>query len=267
MYHHGRHIYTKRVILEKVIVPTTKKYVIPLGDSLTNHCIWEAEIMNICNSIEFVGTRFRTVQNSDGENVTVYDEGRSGFSSFDYTNGHSYTGGSDGGGDETVNRWYNEGFSMTHYMNNYYPQSKPNPDAITFFLGMNDIIGTSKTVDEIVENIKTMLDSIREYNSTLPVLVLTPNLRYFNSNSAEENYKMGQYSMAVENLVKSYQHMAFVPLSIGMDSEHNYNMKDVTINTRTTETQKVASDITHPNNNGYWQMADWIVGGISKLLS
>ena len=73
-----------------------------------------------------------------------------------------------------------------------------------------------------------------------------------------------QFANALEELCKTYTNIVYVPLIICMDSDNNYNMKDAPINSRSTLTEKVASDITHPANNGYWQMADLIVGAILR---
>ena len=70
----------------------------------------------------------------------------------------------------------------------------------------------------------------------------------------------------MESLVETYENMVLLPLPIGMDSANNYNTRTVTVNTRRTDTELTASDITHPADPGYWQIADYVLGAISYLM-
>lgn len=262
VYKNNKVVYTKRMEVYRVKNPTNNVYVLPFGDSLTNHCVWESEAMNISDKLSFVGSRSRTITDADGNNRLVYDEGRAGFTTFDYTSGKSYTGGSDSGGDESVNRWYDgTKFSTSYYFSNHFPTEQNVPSSFNFFLGMNDLVG-SKTIDEIIDNVKFMLDDIVSYSSTLKISVCSPQLRW--GANYNERKRFMQFANALEELCKTYTNIVYVPLIICMDSDNNYNMKDAPINSRSTLTEKVASDITHPANNGYWQMADLIVGAILR---
>lgn len=255
-------IATKRTELYRVPMPSSNVYAMAFGDSLTNHCVWESEAMNICNKLLFVGSRSRNVADSDGETRLIYHEGRAGFSTFDYTSGKAYMYGSDSGGNESVNRWYDGSkFSTSYYFANHFPPEQNPPTSFNYFMGMNDLTG-SKTVDEIISNIKVMIDDIVSYNNSMKISVCSPQLRW--EATYEEKKKFMQFAIALEELCKTYNNVVYVPLIIGMDSENNYNMKDETINTRSTEKEKVSTDMTHPANSGYWQMADWIVGAIVR---
>lgn len=245
-------------------------YLLPFGDSLTNHCVWESELMNMAENIICVGSRSRNVKDSDGETRTVYDEGRAGFTSFNYTNGSQYVGGTDGGGDETShNRWYDptaEKFSAEYYFENNFPSNQTDPSVMTVFLGMNDLLGTH-TVDEIVANMKSIVDDVLSYNSDMLIVLMTPQLRYLPSLNGHEHLLFLEYAEKMEEMASDYANIVFLPLPIGMDSVNNYNMKTVTINTRSTETEQTALDITHPSNAGYWQIADYVLGAISYITS
>ena len=245
-------------------------HLLPFGDSLTNHCVWESELMNMAENIVCVGSRSRSIKDSDEEARTVYDEGRAGFSSFSYTTGARYAYGSDAGGDELPhNRWYDptaEKFSTDYYFENYFPSDQIAPDVITFFLGMNDLAGTH-TVDEIVANIKSMIDNILAYNNTLKIVLLSPQLRYLPTLDGAEQLRFTDFAKAMEALARTYSNMVYLPLLVGMDSTNNYNMVSVTINTRNPKTEEIASDITHPAYVGYWQIADYVLGAISYLFN
>ena len=252
-------------VVEKVIKDV---YLLPFGDSLTNHCVWESELMNMAENIVCVGSRSRIIADSDGENRTVYNEGRAGFTSFNYTNGSQYVGGTDGGGDEAPhNRWYDpttEKFSTSYYFTNNFPSSQHIPTMFTFFLGMNDLVG-STSCNDISENIKSMINDIRSYMPDIPIVLIAPQIRYLSNLTGYEHVRFLEFSKTLENLSKEYTNMVFIPLCYGMDSLNNYNMRDITINTRSTITEKTAGDVTHPNKTGYWQIADMVLGAISYL--
>ena len=71
----------------------------------------------------------------------------------------------------------------------------------------------------------------------------------------------------METMASQYSNMVFLPLLIGMDSRNNYTTSIVTINTRSIKTEETASDITHPSKEGYWQIADYVLGAVSYLDS
>jgi hypothetical protein len=266
----GTLIAQKSTKVHAVAQETASVSLLPFGDSLTNHCVWEAELMNINSHITCVGSRSRTVQNASEQSVTVYDEGRAGFTTGDYLAGFAYTGTSDTGGDETShNRWWNpstEKFSMSYYMSNYFPSGQTAPNCMTFFLGMNDLMSTN-TISNIIANIKTMIDDIRSYSGTIKIVIIAPQIRFLGEISTDEQIRFINFAEALETLAESYSDVCYLPLLIGMDSMNNYNMTDVTINTRNPEIQQRCGDITHPAKYGYWQFADWVDGAISYLFS
>lgn len=257
-----------RTTVHVVNITSNNIYLLSLGDSLTNHCVWQSELMNMAENIVCVGSRSRIIADSDGENRTVYNEGRACFTSFNYTNGTSYANGlSDSGGDENPNRWYdtvNKKFSASYYFANNFPSSQHIPTMFTFFLGMNDLLG-SNSCTYIAENIKSMIDDIRSYMPDIPIVLMAPQIRYLTNLTGDEHLRFLEFSKTLENLSKEYINMAYIPLCYGMDSLNNYSMQDITINTRYDITEKIAKDITHPYKTGYWQIADMVLGAISYL--
>ena len=257
--------------LHGVNVASNNVLLLPFGDSLTNHCVWESELMNMANNITCVGARSRTVKDSDNDDRVVYNEGRAGFTSFNYTSGSAYgTNASDSGGLESPNnRWYDpvgEKFSASYYFTNNFPSGQIQPNMMTFFLGMNDLL-TSHTVDDIVANIQSMIDDILAYNSAIKIVLITPQLRYLPTLISEERLRFAEFARKMETMASQYSNMVFLPLLIGMDSRNNYTTSTVTINTRSIKTEETASDITHPSKEGYWQIADYVLGAVSYLDS
>ena len=254
-----------------VVVPPTSKTVslLPFGDSLTNHCVWESELMNIAPSVTCVGSRSRPVADSDDEVRTVYNEGRAGFTALNYLNGRDYTGVSDSGGDETGhNRWYDpdqNAFSAQYYFENHFPSDQTAPNMMTVFLGMNDLMGVS-TESKIVADIRSIIDNIRTHKPDMPIAVISPQLQYIPTLSSATQIRFINFAKALEIAVtENYTNVAFVPLLVGMDSVNGYPQTTVTVNTRSTETEKYITDITHPGKIGYWQIADYIFGAVSYL--
>lgn len=245
-------------------------YLLSLGDSMTNFCYWQAELVNMAANITTVGSRSREITDSDGNSRICNDDGRSGFASFDYINGTAYNGKSDSGGFESPNNfWYdpdNSVFSMSYYMANHFPADQNMPTCMTFYLGMNDFTVRNDTADEVLANIKVMLDAIRSCSSTLPVLVLTPALRYIPTLSCVEQLKFLDFFAKMEELVSTYEHMLFIPLAIGVDTTNNMNFTTTDLNPRNKAAIRFPDDITHPSKEGFWQMSDWILAGISQLF-
>jgi hypothetical protein len=85
--------------------------------------------------------------------------------------------------------------------------------------------------------------------------------------NADERLRFIEFAKKMEIMSSQYSNMVFLPLLIGMDSMNNYTMSTVTINTRSTKTEETASDITHPSKEGYWQIADYVLGAVSYLDS
>ena len=137
---------------------------------------------------------------------------------------------------------------------------------MAIFLGMNDLIGTN-TVDEIVANMKNIIDDVLSYNSNMMIVLITPQLRYMPSLNGYEHLLFLEYAEKMEKMASNYANIVFLTLSIGMDSVNNYNMNTVTINTRNTKTEETASDITHPASSGYWQIADYVLGAVSYIAT
>lgn len=266
----GKTLLTKTIVVYGHAIPTTLINLLPFGDSLTNHCKWEAELMNMAN-INTVGSRSRQVVDSSGNSRVVYDEGRAGFATYHYCVGTPYgEDASDQGGIETPhNRWYDPNtnkFSMSYYMNNYFPSGQNTPNCMTFFLGMNDCVGQLE-MEDIKARFSEMLSDIRNYSATMPIVVIAPQFRWARTTSYIEMKKFIELTEYLEEVSNTMTNVAFVPLCVGFDCENNYPMTNISLNPRNSGTEKIATDNTHPSDFGYWQIADLVLGAISNLIS
>ena len=229
----------------------TGKKVMFIGDSLTNFGIYPAEVQfNLSNGgIESVGTRQRTVT-IGGESYTVNHEGRAGWASYDYTRSvETYKT------DVANPFWDGTQFSFSYYMAN---SGVSKPDVVCIGLGTNG--GTAGIADVL-----TMVESIHDYDSSIPVLValITP--------PASQNgcgYLTGIQSAAMlksdfltvnEAYIAEYEggtNTDIVELYFQFDREHDFPTEIIAVSARNPETMVVQANNVHPSDYGYLHFAD-----------
>ena len=106
-------------------------------------------------------------------NAPNLNEGRSGWSAADYV------GNTTRGADSTQNPFYNpssEKFDFSYYMNN---QNYESVDFVVIQLGINDLYNVAlydakNRIDTLVNDITTMLNSIKEFNPVQKILLNLP---------------------------------------------------------------------------------------------
>lgn len=241
-----------------------------IGDSLTNNKPWEAEVINLNNGISFVGTmEFNKNKDANGVTRPGFHEGRSGWSAKKYlsagdaeNNPNSF---------KYINPFYNSATSKFDW--NYYVTNSlagVSPDAVILFLGTNNIsIDPKANGDDII----TIINSIRSGNSDIPIFVINTLYRSgqngIGNQTDSDGYakKSGQYKysedMKVFNLmkylndsIKALSNVYIVPVALCHDSEHNYGAVETPVNPRSTITEPYPVESIHPQNSGYYQIAD-----------
>ncbi len=234
-----------------------------IGDSLTNKKPWIPEIDTLSNGqIQFVGTRPYTV-----ESKTYYHEGRSGFSAWSYLNNVAYTYESEG-----VHPFWNPTASSFDYTY-YKTQTGITPDAVQIFLGTNGItLNTSPNADYI----KSIVDKIRAADANVKIFVTFTLYRGdqngigkqassdgYSAGSGvwklEEDRKVFNLITKLNEMMKSYPNLYFIPVALTNDSENNYkSATPVAVNPRSTITELQDKEATHPSEltAGYLQVAD-----------
>jgi len=138
------------------------------------------------------------------------------------------------------------------------PVLKENPDADYFliFLGVNDLKdGNDSLVNVCVDNMKWMVDKIRENNSKTKIVLLAPtdiNLKTMSALNQKKKYNENT-KRSLKNLETRYKELAkkesirFISL-LNAVSPSNY------------------ADGLHPNLNGQKQIADAVWKGLNKLF-
>ena len=246
----------------KAVGTATTIKAIHIGDSMIDNQYHIPELI-----ADFTGTNI--TYDTYGTENDGRDEGRGGWTSSMYL-----TTASDSG---VVNAFYNptsETFDFSYYMSQH--SSIPTPDYVFIFLGTNDVKGTS-TMDGLQyqaggtsKNIETMIQSIKDYNSSIKVCVCAPAI------GAEEQYPYGLYlgdnrikqplhrygiQLQVETMMNKFcgresEGIYFIPTGISLDNVNGFPTTEVPASARITTEITVQSDMYHPTSEGYHQFAD-----------
>jgi plastocyanin len=236
-----------------------------IGDSLTNNKAWLQELINLSsNQITLVGTR--------GSSPTKH-EGRSGFSAANYLSNTAYTF-------ETPTETVHPFWDGTRFNWNYYKTNTGiNPNAIQIFLGTNGI-----DIDPTVNagNIKQMVDYIRQDDANIPIFLVYTLYRgnqdglgnqtstdgYASNKGAwklQEDRKVFNLMSKLNSLLNAYSNLYFVPIAPCHDSEFNFGAVSTPVNPRANQTELLPTEATHPQTQGYLQMADIMYSVLCKV--
>lgn len=248
-------LFTKTVILKVVSAITSGSYtILPMGDSMTyGGAQWQIEVQkNLSNgSMTYVGT-----QEHDGRGDIYYHEGYNGNTAYGFLNDATLRG--------LTNPFYNPDtskFDWNYYKNTY----SINPNIIQIELGTNDINGY--TVDAAVENIAEMVDLIRKDDASIPIFICNAIYRSNQDGIAHQlntqGYSMGNgvykygedvkiqnLMIGLENKLKDYKNVYFIPLALCHDSENNFGKQKISLNSRSRETIIIPAESIHPNKTG-----------------
>ena len=183
-------------------------------------------------------------------NGTNKHEGRAGWSSYDYVATSSFNG--------STNPFLNNGvFDFNYYITQ---NSIDTPDWVFLQVGINDgwrnMNGTT-----IVENLQTMINSIKAYNSNIKIgisLQCPPYLGKYGNNNLYEHLRRNKDNESVINAFKEQEdnNIYIVPINSNLDAVFNFPMGTTVINSRNSTTIQNCTDDTHPSNSGYYQISD-----------
>lgn len=242
----------------------SQKTILTIGDSLSNSKSWLEEVRLLSGGkYEMVGTR---------GTAPLKHEARSGWSAETYLSGESY---------DYENEGINPFWDGQRFNWDYYKEStKIKPDAIQIYLGTNEI---DLNPNNNASNIKQIVDYIRQDDDCIPIFVVFTIYRGPQDGIANEieaqNYEIGLGSykleedkkvfnlmMRLKSLLSSYSNLHFVPLSLCHDSEFNFGAIETPVNPRAIQTEFLAREASHPQEQGYLQMADIIFSVFAKYL-
>lgn len=247
--------------------------IVPLGDSLTNAKRWLAETERLSSNISFVGSYSWSLNDSEGVSHTGGHEGRSGFSAKDYATGAVYSYG----GETTPNIWWNGSrFSFTAFKTT----SGLNPDVIQIWLGVN---GLQENNTANAGYIKTLVDNIRLDDANIPIVICNTIFKGnqngignqggtdgYSAKGGEwkmnEDFKMFDLIKRIGSLLSSYPNVHIVSLAASHDSEYNFGAVSTPVNPRATQTELMPIEAVHPQDQGYFQIADILFSAYCGIL-
>ena len=241
----------ENVCCEKTVGLGETKRCMFIGDSITDRGVYLSELKKLFDNdvmnIEFVGTQGNEIKH----------EGRSSWGSYDFINSQEYAG--------RTNSFFNPSTNVFDY--SYYANNNPSisPDWIFIMLGTNDTwrpMNNKYTADYINQ----MIDSIHNYDRTIKVgvcLIIPPYLGELTSTTGDKSSGLTKnlHFEINKRLLTKFENKEssntyIVPICSYIDAENNFVMVDEKINSRNEELRKVCSDIIHPADGGYFQIAD-----------
>lgn len=267
------------------IVSSAGKYagIVPIGDSLTNGKAWLPEVVNLSQTndgnIEFFGTYSWTRNDADDTSRTGGHEGRSGFTAEAYIKGAVY---SYGGETEPNIFWDGEKFSWAHYMAETYYGEMGLVQGVMIFLGTN---GISNDNSANAGYIKQMVDTIRADDENIKIFVCNTiyrsnqdgiGVQQSNDGYAaasgvwkyNEDKKVMDLMKRLDAMLDGYENLWMVNLALTHDSEYNFGVGEPTrVNPRAEQHEWLPLESVHPQDQGYYQMADTMFSVICAAYS
>jgi len=267
-YKSGESLTLSKALPYKVYQPyngaaVTKK-ILMLGDSTTQNAaacrstLTKLFSENTTAKIEFVGTK-------QDDNKYAH-EGRGGWTAKEYNTAASHG--------SNTNPFYNASLSTDSKFDfAYYITNHPSnvPDIVTVNLGINDV--TAKTeVSDIISYIDSIVSSIKSYDSSITVIVATPNLPSSLSGEwTSLNLRKTKLQELISAVMSKYQgregeKIYMAPLYIGINTKWDMPYTEKKVNSRSDKTVYAAADGTHPAKAGYEKMGDQYYNLINAIL-
>jgi hypothetical protein len=243
------------------------KNVLSIGDSLTNGKAWLGELRTLsADKLSMVGTRGTS---------PLKHEGRSGFSAVSYLTATTYS--YEGEGVQPFWDASSSRFNWSYYKTTYGIV----PDAVQIFLGTNNLI-LDPTAN--ANAIKQIVDYIRQDDPAIPIfLVFTlygGNQDGIGVQISVDGYAAdkGAWKLSEDRMIfnlmdrlytllSGYSNLHFVPIALCHDSENNFGSLSTPVNPRASQTELLPTEATHPQTQGYLQMADIMFSTMSKYLA
>lgn len=164
----NKYEFSKYIGYSKVTKKTGNKKVLFIGDSMTENLSYLEPLKHLSDSGDYKITSLGT------QGVSIKHEGRGGWAAYTYTNKQNAH-------NKTNSFWDGKKFNFTWYMQNSGIEV---PDYVFINLGTNDLIRgvEDATTDEEIRSVITasyqaMIDSIREYSTTIPIVLWLPPTR------------------------------------------------------------------------------------------
>lgn len=255
-----------QVVINADVQPTIKA--IFIGDSFIQSGCITAEIKNMMQSnITLYGTLAFSAEDSDGNMVTGYNEGRGGWGMRHYWASSSRNG--------FTNAFYNpvtEHFDFAYYIS----QNPTFSDVTDIFImsGANDYQPNrtqNQNISQFITPYRNIVDSIHDYDPNIKIHCMMPiniaGYGYgFNRTVSESGYRYHFTELDLaQKLIEEFEddtNVFIVPTHVYLDPVYNMAYTEAPVNDRTPIMIDVFSNNVHPNTYGYYAMCDMIYGDI-----
>lgn len=137
-----------------------------------------------------------------------------------------------------------------------------NIDYMIIHLSVNDYGIWNFTAEQMIADAKTFIDKLHtDYPDCKIILdgVIFASEENDKKNAYQYNLVMESYNKAIENMCKDTSYSAFLtysPVHVGFDTDYGYPFTMESPYDGSTEKIKVLSDDLHPNECGYYMIAD-----------
>lgn len=235
---------------------TTKK-IVNIGDSLTANGGITERLLALFNNdpmnIQLLGTR------SKGSSLNRFD-GFAGWSTSSFVNNQTQGG--------HTNPFFNPStntFDFSYYMTQ---QGYSGVDYVFINLGTND--GNNSDA-EIIENIDTMIASIKNYDSNIKIGLWLPPCRglgeSFNINYLEDTFKAMRINELYIDNYSSSNDVELIPVYTNVNPYQDFQKGEYPISDTGSYTIPYVTDKTHPAQDGYYHIGDVFYAWIKYFAS
>ena len=156
-------------------------------------------------------------------------------------------------------------------------------DAVSILLGTNDVLDIhydtlDKGIARVIENLDTMISSIREYSNTIPIILNMPILPTTDAYSFGRNYACSKTPKEVRTVMFQFisamlekwdgcsdKNIYLVPMNASIHPVHAFPKEAYSDGRYFSEPVVRVQDSIHPNKAGYAQMGDILAAAIQKI--
>lgn len=254
----------------KLTNPSSKKNVLLIGDSFTDMGVLPCEVKrNLTVDLGLTNLNFVGHKEDTNDDVTCKNCGVGGITLMDYIK----TDNSQGRPEVTWNNpfLYDGNVSLVKYMEQY-----ANAETIDYAViecGVNDLIVGISNYDTIagttVDRMRSLVDIIHSQYPNCKIFCV--GQKY--ANNIQTSINALAFNRLVINLNKGYEDLCkntsyssfctYIDIALLFDSIHFSPYKMIPIYKGSEETVRVITDWLHPNNAGFYEIAEQIAGAIA----
>ncbi|MBO4548138.1 MAG: hypothetical protein J5758_02890, partial [Abditibacteriota bacterium] len=245
-------------VVEDTVKPEIKA--IFIGDSLTHAAVYLAELQNLMGpALTLCGTRTDTRPDNTGTERVIRHEGRSSWAYRDYGSSPEKAGMPNSFFDPETKT-----FDFSYYMREH-PEFRDVTD-VFLLSGPNDAGDKN-----YMANLTRITDSIRGYSRSirLHIMLPLPNCRDGYGWGVRNHYHYLHFKNAMYDFCRDIiaafgnaENTSIISVNANIDCRYDFPVTEVPVNSRNPGTVEVVNENVHPNQYGYYRMADMIYADI-----